>query len=188
VAISSVRTVLHRCGVTDLDAVRRAGDSYRLALRDATVDITQFEELLVAARRERSNESRRIDLYVRALDLYAGDLLPEDGSADRIDAERERLRIAAADAAYGLARDQAARGDLDAAVAAARRSLQLDRYQDLAWELLADCLAATGDDTAATRTRIEHSRVRATLEDRTHAYPVPRRTVRASVERPLSGR
>jgi DNA-binding SARP family transcriptional activator len=189
VAISSVRNVLHRSGVTDLDAVRRLGDSYRLTIRDATVDVSRFEELLTAARRERGNESRRIALHSEALDLYVGDLLPEDGSAEYIDTERERLRIAAADAACSLARDHAARADLDAAVAAARRSLRLDRYQDLAWGLLADCLAAIGDDTAATRTRLEHSRVRALLE----GEPVvparsSSRTPRAGVERPLSGR
>ncbi|HEU5266292.1 MAG TPA: hypothetical protein VFU35_06310, partial [Jatrophihabitans sp.] len=164
VAISSVRNVLHRTGVSGLDAVRRNGDSYRLVLADASVDVTRFEQLLAAARHERHSVSRRIDLRTSALDLYVGELFPEDGSADHIAAERDRLRVAAADAACELARDHAAQEDLTAAASAARRSLRLDRYQDLAWELLADTLAATGDDTAARRTRLEHSRVRAALE------------------------
>jgi DNA-binding SARP family transcriptional activator len=164
VGISSIRSALQHCGITDLDAVRRTGDSYRLVLSDAAVDVRQFDELLVAAKQERHVGSRVL-LRTRALDLYTGDVFPEDGSAEHILAERERLRFAAADAAYLLARDHAAQPDLDAACTAARTSLRLDRYQDGAWELLADCLSATGDDAAATRARLEHSWMRESLEE-----------------------
>jgi hypothetical protein len=69
----------------------------------------------------------------------------------------------AADAASALARDHTEGGDLAAAGTAARTSIRLDRYQDTAWELLADSLAADGDDTSARRTRMEHSQMRAAL-------------------------
>ncbi len=164
VAVSSVRTALQHAGVADLDAVRRIGDSYRLVLTDADVDVARFEELLAQARRETRNAGRRIELRTRALDLYAGELFPEEGTIDYVVAERERLRLAAADAACALARDHAAGGDLAAASTAARASIRLDRYQDAAWELLADCLAADGDDTSAQRARMEHSQMRAALD------------------------
>jgi DNA-binding SARP family transcriptional activator len=177
VNISSIRTALQHCGITDLDAVRRTGDSYRLVLSDTAVDVRQFDTLLAAAKQERHVGSR-IGLRTRALDLYTGELFPEDGSAEHVLPERERLRFAAADAAYLLARDHVAQHDLDAACSAARTSLRLDRYQDGAWELLADCLSATGDDAAATRTRLEHSWMRQSLEDSDSAVPPgPRQSV-----------
>jgi two-component SAPR family response regulator len=164
VAISSVRSVLQRAGVTDLDAVRRNGDSYRLVLDDASVDVARFESLLAESRHERHRVGRRIELRSRALEFYAGDLFPEEGTVEHVADERERLRLAAADAAWELARDHSAHGDPAEAVSAARHSLRLNRYQDRAWELLADALAATGDQIAAQRTRLEHSEVRASLE------------------------
>ncbi len=162
VAVSSVRHVLQQHEITDVDPVQRSGESYRLTL-NASVDVRQFEDLVAAARRERTSESRRIELWTRALDLYQGDLFPEEGAAEHIVRERERLRLVAADAACRLAHDHASTGNVSAAVTATRRSLDLDHYQDLAWRLLVDCLAAAGDDTAAKRARLEHSRVRASL-------------------------
>jgi DNA-binding SARP family transcriptional activator len=164
VAVSSIRQVLQRAGVAELDGVRRTADSYRLTLTDATVDIAEFERLLAAAGHERQCTSRRIELRTRALGLYTGDLFPEEGTAEHIVSERERLRLAAAEAAGNLAQDHATAGDLAEAVAVARRSLELDRYRDSAWRLLADCLSARGDETAATHARLQHSRVRAALE------------------------
>ncbi len=163
VAVSSVRTALEHAGVGDLDAVRRIGDSYRLVLADADVDVARFDDLLAQARRETRNAGRRIELRTRALDLYLGELFPEEATIEHIVAERERLRLAAADAACALARDHADGGDLAAAGTAARTSIRLDRYQDSAWDLLADCLAADGDHTSARRARLEHSQMRAAL-------------------------
>lgn len=164
VAVSSVRRALQECGLTEIDGVRRSADSYQLSLGDAIVDVVEFERLVATARHEQYAE-RRIELRTQALDLYTGDLFPEEGSAEHIVHERDRLRFVAAETACHLARDHQSAGNLAGAVAAARRSLELDPYQDAAWQLLADCLAALGDETAAARTRIDHSRVRASLED-----------------------
>ena len=49
-------------------------------------------------------------------------------------------------------------------MAAARQSVQLDRYQDLAWHLLADLHRDAGDDSAAARARRDHAAAQAELE------------------------
>ena len=78
--------------------------------------------------------------------------------------ERDRFRLAAASAAAGLAQDNLELGRSREALDAARRSVQLDRYQDLAWELLVDLHEASGDSSAAARARHEHARVQAELD------------------------
>jgi len=42
--------------------------------------------------------------------------------------------------------------------------VKLDRFQDLAWELIIELHEASGDTTAAARARIEHARVLAELD------------------------
>jgi DNA-binding SARP family transcriptional activator len=186
VAISSIRTVLQSALPTGADVVRRAGDSYRLVLPDAAVDVQEFDQLLADAAAE-SDPSRRIDLRRSAMERYTGDLLPEEGSADHVVGERERLRLAAATASCAIARDHHGAGQFAEATAAARRSLELDRYQDSAWRLLIDALSASGDQSAAVRAQHEHLHVRAELEDDT-VVETPYPTSRAAVERSLSAR
>ena len=98
-----------------------------------------------------------------AVDLYAGDLLPEDGPDEWVQPQRDRLRRAVADAAAVLAADLSRRGDHVRAVASARRSLELDPYADQAWKLLNDLYDRTGDRAAAARCRQDHGRVLAEL-------------------------
>ena len=50
--------------------------------------------------------------------------------------------------------------------------MQLDRYQDLAWELLVELHEAAGDSSAAALARREHAQVQAELDV---ALPEPRR-------------
>jgi two-component SAPR family response regulator len=187
VAVSSVRRLLQQRGIAEIDTVRRYADSYQLSLGDAIVDVVEFERLVVTARQEPHSVRRRIELRTRAINLYAGGLFPEEGAAEHIVHERERLRVIAAETACNLARDHQSVGDLAEAVAAARRSLELDHYQDAAWQLLTDCLAAQGDETAAARARREHVRLRASLEDMRDDTEAPAATPRESI-RSLSGR
>ncbi len=194
VAVSSVRHAFQQGGLGDHEVVRRAGDSYRLELGDVDVDVHQFERMLATAAAERDHVGRRIELREHALGRYVGELFPEEGSADHFVDERDRLRLVAADAACALGRDHASVGDLPAAVVAARRALELDRYRDIAWKLLADSLLAAGDHIAATKTRIEHARVRCALDDQAalgvpeRGRQVPMPNARARVERTLSVR
>jgi DNA-binding SARP family transcriptional activator len=163
VAVSSVRQLFVPLGTDPGEIVRRSGDNYVLRLPGTDVDVHRFEQLLARADGE-PDRGRRSDLRQRALDLYVGDLLPEAGSAEYVISERDRLRMRAAAAAQALAGDQLAAGRAGAAAATSRRSLELNRYSDLAWRALVDALDATGDDTAATRARLEHRAVLADLE------------------------
>ena len=70
--------------------------------------------------------------------------------------ERDRIRRSVAGAALGLAEDCARLGLLSEGQAAARRSLELDRYQDRAWDLLTALYERAGDRAAAARARWEH--------------------------------
>ena len=167
VAVSSVRQLLEQNGLPGADILTRHGDAYRLALpAGSTVDIRSFESALrdaasCAARGDTAGSARA---RAEALALYTGDLLPEDGPAEYVVDDRDRFRLAAASAAAGLARDAL---DLDRpreALDAARLSVQLDRYQDLAWDLLVQVHEASGDFSAAARARHEHARVQAELD------------------------
>jgi DNA-binding SARP family transcriptional activator len=153
VAASNVRQCLAAVGLGD-QAVQRNGDAYRLVLPDAWIDLTEFEAQLRRARR-----SGTLADWSGVLDLYVGELLPEVGAAEWVLAERDRYRLAAADAAVqvaGLAEDAHA-------LRAAHRAVELDSLRDSSWLLLADLQAEQGDPTAAAATRREHDRLYAEL-------------------------
>jgi SARP family transcriptional regulator, regulator of embCAB operon len=95
----------------------------------------------------------------QALGCYGGDLLPEDGSAEWVVAERDRLRLAAADAGEQLARAEAAAGDVGTAVEQARRALTFDTYRDSTWRLLIQLHERAGDLSAAHAVRRQYGKV-----------------------------
>ncbi len=166
VAISSIRQVFEHAGISGADTLRRHGDTYQLALpTGSTVDVVDFERAIAAA----DTAARRGDVAGaagsrdRALALYQGDLLPEDGSTDPIVGTRDRLRLAAAAVAAAAAAEHARLADPDRAMTAARRAVELDPYQDPPWRLIIDMHEAAGDASAAERARQEHVRVRAEL-------------------------
>jgi DNA-binding SARP family transcriptional activator len=167
VAISSLRHLL------EPDAKRgqslllpRLGDSYSLALpAGSSCDLLDFAAALASARTARLSgdlAAERASLH-RALSCYGGDLLPEDGPAEWVVAERERLRLAAADAGERLARAEAAAGNIGAAVELARRTLSFDAYRDTAWRLLVQLHERADDQSAAHAVRQQHREVLAEL-------------------------
>jgi DNA-binding SARP family transcriptional activator len=167
VAISSLRHLL------DADTPRgqslllpRLGDSYLLGLPDGShCDLMDFEAALASARTARlsgDGSAERTSLR-RALLCYGGDLLPEDGSAEWVVAERERLRLAVAEAGEQLARAEAAAGDVVTAVEQARRALSFDTYRDSTWRLLIQLHEQAGDLSAAHATRRQYGKMLAEL-------------------------
>jgi DNA-binding SARP family transcriptional activator len=167
VAISSLRHLLEE------DAPRgqslllpRMGDSYLLALPDGSrCDLLAFEAALASAKTARLSgdaSAERTSLR-RALNCYGGDLLPEDGSSEWVVAERERLRLAAADAGEQLARAEATAGDVVTAVEQARRALSFDTYRDSTWRLLIQLHERAGDLSAAHAARRQYGKVLAEL-------------------------
>ncbi|MCE5289981.1 MAG: transcriptional regulator [Nocardiaceae bacterium] len=159
VAVSSIRALLAGTKI----AVERAGDAYRLHLPDhCSSDVRTFEDNVNRAHRSVESDDR-IRFRARALDVYRGELLPNEGRVEFIAAERERLRTAAA----GIALDQAAElwraGELGPARQAAELSLRWEPYQDRPWELLALIHSTLGDHTAAERARRDRAKVRAAM-------------------------
>jgi DNA-binding SARP family transcriptional activator len=105
--------------------------------------------------------------FTRALDLYAGDLLPEEGPAEWVVKARERLRLDAAEAAQGLATIELERGRAAAAASVGERGLQIDRFRDGLWRLVIDAHEQSGDAAAAARARRGYDEVLTELGVRT---------------------
>ncbi len=94
-----------------------------------------------------------------AIDLYAGDLLPEEGPAEWVSERRDQYRAKALEAAEGLASEALLTGDLAACVRACRFGLAIDRYQDTLWRLLIAARERGGEAGAASRDRREYALV-----------------------------
>jgi DNA-binding SARP family transcriptional activator len=167
VAISSLRHLLEPDSPRGQSLLlRRLGDSYTLTLPEGSrCDLLDFQEALVSARTARlSGDSPAERTSLRhALNCYGGELLPEDGSAEWVVSERERLRLAAADAGEQLARAEAAAGDVVTALEHARLALSFDTYRDSAWRLLIDLHEREGDLSAAHAVRRQYAKMLAEL-------------------------
>lgn len=163
VAVSSLRSSLEPgVGRGGSSYLLREGDAYRLAIpNDAEVDLIQFSKSLGAARvaRLRGEADAAIAQFRQALELYAGEVLPEDGPADWAIEPRERFRAAALEGAQGLAELLLKRGDADGAASACATGLWVDRFHDPLWKLLIDARERAGDPIAASRARRDYARV-----------------------------
>lgn len=157
-AASTVRRGLLEAGVGHA-ALTRHGSSYRLELDGASLDVADFEHGLRQAARSVAlgDDEDGLRRTLAALERYRGDLLPEAGPAEWVVEERERLRTAAAAAAYTAGRLALIRRPLDEALRVARRATELEPLRDSAWLLVADIQARMGDVSAAAATRREHA-------------------------------
>ena len=166
VAMSSLRSWLEPgVGRGGSSLLLREGDAYRLAIQpDADVDLVQFSKALAAARvaRLRGSVDDVATHFQQALELYAGELLPEDGPAEWAIEPRERFRAGALEAAQGLAELLLKRGDPAAAANACATGLWVDRLHDPLWKLLIQAREQAVDPGAASRARRDYARV---LED-----------------------
>jgi DNA-binding SARP family transcriptional activator/energy-coupling factor transporter ATP-binding protein EcfA2 len=169
VAVSAIRQCLSMGGIAE-DALRRHGDAYALQLPAVFDQLAEFERLAQPTGRTAGAGPLRSRL--EALDLYAGDLLPEVGPAEWVVEERARLRLLAASVGSEAARDALAGGDLRVALGAAMRSVVLDRYHDSSWQLVVEINERLGDHSAAAVARREHARVWADLGLTAPAVPL----------------
>ena len=163
VAVSSLRSWLEPgVGRGGSSLLLREGDAYRLAIQaDAEVDLVQFSKALAAARvaRLRGGVDAVITHFQQVLELYAGELLPEDGPAEWAIEPRERFRAGALEAAQGLAELLLKQGDPAAAANACATGLWIDRLHDPLWKLLIQAREQAGDPGAASRARRDYARV-----------------------------
>jgi DNA-binding SARP family transcriptional activator len=146
--------------------LRRDGGAYRLALPAGShVDLHLFERAAATGRaaRVRSDDDAAAAAFQEALDLYRGDLLPEDGPAEWVADRRELCRLAAVDAAQGLAELLLGQRDPAGAARAASAGLQVERYHDPLWRLLIRARNEAGDQGAASRAQLGYDRMLAEL-------------------------
>lgn len=156
VAVSSLRRWLDELAPRAAGLqVLREGELYRLTLPPgADVDLRRIRSTLQRARaaRRAGESDREREALAEALELYAGDLLPED-LTDRTARQREHLRTEVAQAAAALAALLAGQGDPRGAVVAAERSVSLDPYNDAAWQTLIEVYGQLGEVAREHRAR-----------------------------------
>jgi DNA-binding SARP family transcriptional activator len=163
VAISSLRGCLEpgRRG-RDSRLLVRDGEAYVLTQGEgSTSDLRVFDQALDEASRRRL--AGPLDAAVaalrRAVGLYRGDVLPEDGPAEWVASLRDHYRLRAAEAAATLAVLELERGDAAAAAAAASHSLHLEQWRDASWRTLIEAYRRAGDMAAAERARRSYDAV-----------------------------
>jgi DNA-binding SARP family transcriptional activator len=168
VAVSSLRGALEpgRRG-RDSRLLVRDGEAYVLVLGEGSdSDLQAFDRAVddAAQLRVAGRDDRAIDSLQRAVELYRGDVLPEDGPAEWATGARDRYRLRAAEAAATLAELQLRRGDTAAAAAAARRSVNIERWRDGSWRILIEAYRRAGDVAAAERARRAYGAMLASLD------------------------
>lgn len=154
VSVSSLRRMLPADVETDGGIVERVGEAYRIGIVDRRdCDLASFDDRLADAAdaKRRGDVARARDGLVGALDLYVGDVLPEDGPAEWAVGARDRYRLRAAEAANSLAHVHSRLDDPRAAVAAARRAVEIDPWVDESWRTLIAMHRRAGDVIAGHR-------------------------------------
>jgi len=165
VALSALRRELEpAAGRGGCEILVRDGDAYRLAIpAGSRVDVLAFDDALRRARAARGRDAgATIEGYRAAVTAYAGDLLPEDGPADWVVAQRDRARADYVEAALGLAELIMAEQPAEAAVVCVT-ALGIDAYHDPLWRLLIEARERAGDRAAAASARASYARMLAEL-------------------------
>ncbi len=160
VALSALRRHLDDAAAPlDGRLVTREGDAYRLDVGPDDVDLGRFDRAIAAGRAARARGEAASAAFTQAIDLYTGDLLPEEGPAEWVSERRDNYRSRAVEAAQGLAEEALLAGDHATVVRACRFGLELDRYQDAFWRMLIQARERAGDAGAASRDRREYALV-----------------------------
>ena len=184
VSVSSLRAALEP-GVPRgaSRVVVRDGERYQLAMPPGSFsDIIEFDRAVVDGERARTagEYAAAVTAFDRAMELYTGEVLPEDGPAEWVIGAREHYRVRVAEAAATLAELHLARHDPGAAATAALRSLDVDPCRDASWRLLLSAYASSGDLAAAEQARRSYAEVLTSLgvvsSSAAAVLPRPRRT------------
>jgi len=160
VALSSLRRLLDEVAAPlDGRLVAREGDAYRLDVGPDDVDIGRFDRAMTSGRAARARGETSAAAFADAIDIYAGDLLPEEGPAEWVSERRDHCRAKAVEAATSLAEEALLAGDHASVVRACRFGIELDRYQDAFWRMLILARERAGEAGAASRDRREYALV-----------------------------
>jgi DNA-binding SARP family transcriptional activator len=167
VSISSLRRALQPSNPTPRQpSIARDGEAYALVLAaGSTFDLVEFDQAVHDAYSARvDGDHRRMAAELRrAVELYSGEVLPEDGPAEWVMDTRERYRLRAAESAAMLANAELAFGNTAAAARAASRSVEIDPWRDESWRTLVEVLRRSGDLAAAERAHRRYQLVLQTL-------------------------
>lgn len=167
VSISSLRHAISASVFVPGDRIIvRHGETYALAAGSGfTADLASFDDALRdgATARTSGDVLGAASCLRTAVDLYAGDVLPEDGSAEWVVGARERYRLRAAEAATSLAQLELKLGNGDASIAAAARAVEFDPWRDSSWKTLIVVSRHAGDIAAAERASRAYSRMLSSL-------------------------
>jgi ATP/maltotriose-dependent transcriptional regulator MalT/DNA-binding SARP family transcriptional activator len=150
VAVSSARAALDAAG-SDASLIQAASGGYRLALSER--DVVDADVFVQAAARALSTGGRR--QLERAAELWTGDPLPEERYADWATEYRERLTDRYAEVLAALADACETGGDRSAALAAARRLVELDPLDESAHRRVMTAYARAGRRAHALRQFLE---------------------------------
>jgi len=145
-AIHHARRALDDTVAGTAAVVASDGEFVALAGEGMSIDVDQFRSGLAGARR-----SADADGYARALELYGGDLLPDDRYEDWAQAPRRDLAGTFVDALSELAALQEAAGELAAALETARRLVTADLLREESHVTLMRLFALSGRRTDAVR-------------------------------------
>ena len=155
VSVSSLRRALQPGSQAEgKQLLVRQGEAYALVLGQGSVfDLADFDRAIHDASLARSagDNAAAAEELRRAVRLYAGEVLPEDGPAEWVSPTRERYRLRAAEAAASLAGLELHLGNPDDAAAAATRSVEIDPWRDESWRTLVEVFRRIGDPAAAER-------------------------------------
>jgi DNA-binding SARP family transcriptional activator len=155
VSVSSLRGALQaECQPDGQLLLVRQGEAYALVLANGSAfDLADFDQTLHAASRARSagDHPGAAEELRHAVELYTGEVLPEDGPAEWVTDTRERYRLRAAEAAASLAGLELVLGNPADAAAAATRSVEIDPWRDESWRTLVETFRRLGDPAAAER-------------------------------------
>jgi DNA-binding SARP family transcriptional activator len=164
VAVSGLRgRLVEVLGPEGSRVIAREGDTYRLKVDRAAVDVGRFEQLMGLGRASRARGESAVEAFSAAIDLYRGDLLPQDGPAEWALDPREHSRHEVVEAATWVAEQALLDGDPQTAIEVCQRGLEIDRFHDPLWRILIAARDQAGDPGAAGRDRLEYEAVLAGL-------------------------
>jgi DNA-binding SARP family transcriptional activator len=182
VSVSSLRGALQPEGQAEgQQLLVRQGEAYALVLgQGSAFDLADFDQTLHEASLARStgDHTAAAEELRRAVQLYTGEVLPEDGPAEWVTDTRERYRLRAAAAAASLAGLELVLGNPADAAAAATRSVEIDPWRDESWRTLVETFRRLGDPAAAERAQRRYELILMSLGVRADdGFPAPESAV-----------
>ncbi len=153
-AVHHARAALEATSAGAGDVIVTAGDVLALDARDLVVDAVQFRSRLAAARR-----ANDVDGYRQAIDLYRGELLPDDPYEEWAAGPRRELQVDFLAGLTEMAGMLEAAGDVEAAIDGVRRLVAADPTGEEANAALMRLYALAGRRADALRQYEHLSRV-----------------------------